>query len=132
MQSRWILVSNKSKSYALCEIDDPRSDLRPGFHMPGKSQTIGDFGVPRRSGISVFPDDRGFRCSQTIGISVFPDDRGFRCSQTIGISVFPDDRGFRCSQTIGDFGVPRRSGISVFPDDRGCLRFRVFVSRQNL
>ena len=41
MQSRGILVSDKSKSYALCEIDDPRSDLRPGFHTSGKSQMIG-------------------------------------------------------------------------------------------
>ena len=52
MQSRGILVSDKWKSYALCETDDPRSNLRPGFHTSGKSQTIGDFGVPRWSGMS--------------------------------------------------------------------------------
>ena len=117
--------------------------------MSGKSQTIGDFTFCRSS--QILPISRTI-CPRFSRDAMFIWDRGTGAQQSRGLvmseihsrhprwnkfefSFFGNDR--RPSQKSGTHWENRNAPDSpdLSPsilDDRGCLRFRVFISRQNL
>ena len=135
------------------------STLKPGFHKSGKSQTIGDFTfcwpsqiyrINATSQTQILPmnlagngkcaknwnmRDRGTGAQQVWGLVISEIHRQRPQRYKIEFSFVGNGR--RPSQKSGtrweNRNTPDSPDLSPsIPDDRGYLRFRVFISRQNL